>query len=81
MAFFDLFVRKGGKKLFSLMLMQKTSRPGSRSDTVEDASPQQHYSVANRDRDHVDLYTLSGQHVGDPALKVSEISSHLSLPH
>ena len=60
---------------------QKTSRPGSRSDTIEDASPQQHYSVANRDRDHVDLYTLSGQHVGDPALKVSDISSHLSLPH
>lgn len=60
---------------------QKTSRPGSCSDTVEDASPQQHYSVTNRDRDHVDLYTLSGQHMGDPALKVSDISSHLSLPH
>ena len=71
--YIDMLRKKSGS--------QKTSRPGSRSDTVEDALPQQHYSVANRDRDHVDLYTLSGQHVGDPALKVSDISSHLSLPH
>ena len=58
---------------------RKVSRPGSCPDAVEDSSPQQHYSVANRDRDHVDLYALAGQHMGDPALKASDTASHPSL--
>jgi len=58
---------------------QKASRPGPSSDAVEDASPQQHYSVANRDRDHVDLYALATKHVGDPALKASNTTPHLFL--
>lgn len=48
-----------------------TSRASSSSDTIEVTSPQQHYSVAKRDRDHVDIYALSNRHAGDPALKVS----------
>ena len=54
------------------------SRSGS-SAAVEDASPRHHYSVAKRDRDRVDLYSLSNKRVGDPALKVCHNSSlHLS---
>lgn len=56
-----------------------TSRPGLSSDIVEDVSPRQHYSVAKRDRDHVDLYAFSAQHVGDPTLKVRDVSHHVSL--
>ena len=51
---------------------QKASRPSPSSDTAENTSAQQHYSVANRDRAHVDLYTLAGKHMGDPALKVGD---------
>jgi hypothetical protein len=50
---------------------RESSRSGLFSDAVEDTSPRQHYSVAKRDRDHVDLYALAEQHMGDPALKVS----------
>jgi len=35
-----------------------TSRPGLSSDAAEDVSPRKHYSVAKKDRDHIDLYTL-----------------------
>ena len=49
---------------------QNASRPGPNSGTAENTSAQQHYSVANRDRAHVDLYALAGKHMGDPALKV-----------
>ena len=55
------------------------SRTGLLSETTENMSPQQHYSVAKRDRDHVDLYALSNRHMGDPALKVSNISHSLAL--
>ena len=54
---------------------QKTSRP----DAAEDASPLQHHSLANRDRDHVDFYELSIKCMGDPALKVGDAASHLRL--
>ena len=57
------------------------SRPGFSSDVTEGVSPQQHYSVAKRDRDHVDLYTLANQHMGDPALKVSNGHRRCSMPN
>lgn len=60
---------------------QKTSRSASHLGPVEDASPQQHYSVANRDRSHVNLYELSVRHMGDPALKVSDTASRLLMPY
>ena len=50
------------------------SRSGSSSGTSDSTSPRQHYSVAKKDRHHVDLYSLSGKHVGDPALKVIKCS-------
>ena len=48
-----------------------TSRPSRSTDAVESLLPQQHHSMAKRDRDHVDLYTLSNKYPGDPALNVS----------
>ena len=42
------------------------------SPVTEDSSPWQHYLVAERDRDHIDLYTLASKHMGDPALKVGD---------
>lgn len=57
-----------------------TSQPCSAAhDASTNASPQQHYSMAERDRDHVDLYTLANQHTGDPALKdfVAKLKDHL----
>jgi hypothetical protein len=63
--FVDMLRKKTGART--------TSRPGLPLDTTENTSPQQHYSVAKRDRAHVDLYTFSTQHVGDPALKVRDI--------
>lgn len=56
-----------------------TSRLGLPSEAVKGVSPQEHYSIAKRDRDHVDLYALSNRHMGDPALKVSDISCRLPL--
>jgi len=47
-----------------------SSRSSSSPAAAEDPSPQQHYSVAKRDRDHVDLYSLASKHMVDPALKV-----------
>lgn len=58
----------------------QTSCHRSSSDATENVPPQQHYSVAKRDRDHVDLYAFSGRHVGDPALKVSDIVICMSHP-
>ena len=49
-----------------------TSRSGSSPAATEDLSPRQHYSVARRDRDRVDLYTLASKHMGDPALKLGD---------
>ena len=60
---------------------QKSSRSGLRPDPVKNASPQQHYSVMNKDRDHVNLYELSVQHMGDPALKVSSTALQRFLQH
>ena len=60
---------------------RKTTQPGSSSGPTEDASPRQHYSVANRDRSHVNLYELSVRHMGDPALKVSNTASRLLEPY
>ena len=60
---------------------QKASRPDPSSDTAEDTSPQQHYLVVNKDRDHVDLYALANKYIGDPALKASDTASHLCLSH
>ena len=51
--------------------VRSTSRSGS-SPVTEDSSPRQHYSVAERDRDRVDLYALASKHMGDPALKVGD---------
>lgn len=48
------------------------SRSSSSPATVEDVSPRQHYSVAKKDRDRIDLYALSAKHMGDPALKVGD---------
>lgn len=56
-----------------------SSRLGSSVDTVEGSLPQQHYTMAKRDRDHVDLYTLSNKYAGDPALKVGSIARYLLL--
>lgn len=47
-----------------------TSRAALPMDPTDDASPRQHYSIAKRDRDHVDIYSLAHRHAGDPALKV-----------
>ena len=54
------------------------SRPSPSSDATD--NPQQHYSVAKKDRDHVDLYAFSNRCVGDPALKVSDATYHPSPP-
>ncbi|KAF9778070.1 hypothetical protein BJ322DRAFT_1015103, partial [Thelephora terrestris] len=56
-----------------------TSRPGLSTDAVESVLPQQHHSMAKRDRDHVDLYSLSNKHPGDPALKdfAARLKDHL----
>jgi len=56
-----------------------TSQPGLPSDTGDNTSPQQHYSVTRKDRDRVDLYTFSSKHMGDPALKVGNTTDYLSL--
>ena len=58
-----------------------TSRSGSSQATMEDLSPRQHYSVAKRDRDRVDLYALASKHMGDPALKVQDSSPRIFLPY
>ena len=50
-----------------------TSRSDSSSDAGDNASPRRHYSVAKKDRDHVDLYNFPNKHMGDPTLKVSDI--------
>lgn len=57
-----LRVKTGGRVMSRL-------RPST--NTANSTLPQQHYSMAKKDRDHVDLYSLSNRHVGDPALKVS----------
>jgi len=54
------------------------SRPSLSSDTGDDASPRQHYSVAKKDRAHVDLYTFCNRHMGDPALKVGDVAQSSS---
>jgi hypothetical protein len=51
------------------------------TDAVEGVLPQQHHSMAKRDRDHVDLYSLSNKHPGDPALKVGIFSCYLRPLH
>ena len=56
-----------------------TSRPRSFADDADSTLPQRHYSMAKKDRDHVDLYTLSNLHVGDPALKVRNAAHRLSI--
>lgn len=48
-----------------------TSKLRSSADDANAALPQQHYSMAKKDRDHVGLYSLPNLHVGDPALNVS----------
>lgn len=58
---------------------RKSLRSGSSVNTGDDTSPQQHYSVAKKDRDHVDLYNFAGKHAGDPALKVRNVADYLSL--
>ena len=45
------------------------------SDAGDGESPRQHYSVAKKDRAHVDLYTFANKHVGDPALKVINVAN------
>ena len=60
---------------------QRTMRSNSSSGPAEDASPQQHYSVANKDRSHVNLYKLSVRHMGDPALKVTNTVPKLLVPY
>ncbi|KAF9784349.1 hypothetical protein BJ322DRAFT_1007005 [Thelephora terrestris] len=56
-----------------------TSKLRSSSGGTDTMLPRQHYSMAKKDRDHVDLYTLSNLHVGDPALKdfVAKLKDHL----
>ena len=54
------------------------ARSGLSSDADDSASPTQHYAVAKKDRDHVDLYTFANQHAGDPALRVGYHSRYLS---
>ena len=50
-------------------------RFGLSADTSEGQSPQQHYLMAKRDRDHVYLYALADKHIDDPALKVGDATS------
>ena len=47
-----------------------TSNLRSSRDDTDTTLPRQHYLMAKKDRHHVDLYSLSNLHVGDPALKV-----------
>ena len=65
--------RKYINTLRKKMGARTTSQSDSSSDAGDNASPRQHYSVAKKDRDHVDLYDFSNKHMGDPALKVSDI--------
>lgn len=58
---------------------QKAPQPKPSSDAANDDSPRQHYSIAHRDRDHIDLYALSSKYIGDPALKVIKAHSQPSL--
>ena len=51
--------------------VRTTPRARLPTDPANDTSPRQHYSIAKRDRDHIDLYALAHRHAGDPALKVS----------
>ena len=51
------------------------SKPHASADDINPALPQQHYSMAKKDRDHVNLYSLANLHVGDPALNVSRLFS------
>ena len=60
--------------------IQTVSQCCSSSDAVESVSPQQHYSVVKKDRDHIDLYTFAGKCAGDPALNVSNIINYCT-PH
>jgi hypothetical protein len=57
-----------------------SSQLGPSANAAEDTVPQQHYTMAKRDRDRVDLYALSNKYIGDPALKVGNIRSLSSLP-
>ena len=47
-------------------------------NTDDSVSLMQHYVVAKKDRDHVDLYTFTNQHTGNPALRVGYHSHYLS---
>ncbi|KAF9777709.1 hypothetical protein BJ322DRAFT_1015498, partial [Thelephora terrestris] len=56
-----------------------TSKLRSSTSDTDATTPQQHHSMAKKDRDHVDLYTLANLHVGDPALNgfVTKLKDHL----
>lgn len=54
---------------------RKSFRTILSSNAVEATSPWQHYSVAKKDRDHVDFYEFANQDMGDPALEVGQFST------
>ena len=68
----ERYYRKYIKGLRKKTGARTASRSGPSSGDGDDASPRQNYLVAKKDRDHINLYSFSRKHVGDPALKVSK---------